>query len=234
MGWLQPLRAAKIPPHHAVRLTPPFKLEGLSSSWPCVACRVASSPAPAPATYTPSPPSLRLASGLRPLSSLSSFYSTSSSLSSPLSSSLLFSSPLSSSSSSPLSSYPRLRLAPRPPVLPTRSSARFCSAMCRSRAGLEGSASANVQGRELLPANVVPRHYHLTVEPDFEKLTYNGSVVIDLDVAETSNSVSLHTLELDIHGAKLTSGGQAVRLAIPPPLHSVFRRFFRREEKWTC
>ncbi|PNP55420.1 hypothetical protein THARTR1_04250 [Trichoderma harzianum] len=82
--------------------------------------------------------------------------------------------------------------------------------MCRSRAGLEGSASAAVQGRELLPANVVPRHYHLTVEPDFEKLTYNGSVVIDLDVAETSNSISLHTLELDIHGAKLSSGGQAV------------------------
>lgn len=83
--------------------------------------------------------------------------------------------------------------------------------MCRSRAGLEGSASAAVQGRELLPANVIPRHYHLTVEPDFEKLTYNGSVVIDLDVAETSNSISLHTLELDIHGAKLSSGGQAVR-----------------------
>lgn len=92
--------------------------------------------------------------------------------------------------------------------------------MCRSRAGLEGSSVA-VQSRELLPANVVPRHYHLTIDTDFDKLTYKGTVVIDLDVAETSNSVSLHTLELDIHSVKLSSGGQAVKLDIPSPLLSV-------------
>lgn len=85
--------------------------------------------------------------------------------------------------------------------------------MCRSRAGLEGSSVA-VQSRELLPANVVPRHYHLTVDTDFDKLTYKGTVVIDLDVAETSSSISLHTLELEIHSAKLSSGGQAVKLEI--------------------
>lgn len=92
--------------------------------------------------------------------------------------------------------------------------------MCRSRAGLEGSSVA-VQSRELLPANVVPRHYHLTIDTDFDKLTYKGTVVIDLDVAETSNSVSLHTLELDIHSVKLSSGGQAVKLDIPSPPLSV-------------
>ncbi|KAG7292540.1 hypothetical protein NEMBOFW57_002575 [Staphylotrichum longicolle] len=68
----------------------------------------------------------------------------------------------------------------------------------------------NVQGRELLPANVVPRHYHVTLEPDLKKLTFDGTVVIDLDVAEDSKSISLHTLELDIHSAKITSGGKTV------------------------
>jgi aminopeptidase 2 len=97
--------------------------------------------------------------------------------------------------------------------------------MCRSRAGLEGSSVA-VQSRELLPANVVPRHYHLTVDTDFDKLTYKGTVVIDLDVAETSNSISLHTLELEIHSAKLSSGGQAVRLAKSYPFPFAFNSSF--------
>ncbi|KAK5991684.1 YscII [Cladobotryum mycophilum] len=82
--------------------------------------------------------------------------------------------------------------------------------MCRSRSGEEGAAAASFQGRELLPTNVVPQHYHVTLEPDFDKLTYNGTVVIDLDVAEDSSSISLNTLELDIHSAKLSSAGQVV------------------------
>ncbi|SPQ18710.1 e6161c0a-8b7d-450a-8963-9931011f78fc [Thermothielavioides terrestris] len=72
------------------------------------------------------------------------------------------------------------------------------------------AGGVNVQGRELLPANVIPRHYHVTLEPDFKKLTFDGTVVIDLDVAEDSKSISLHTLELDIHEAKITSGGHTV------------------------
>ncbi|KAK4152423.1 peptidase family M1-domain-containing protein [Chaetomidium leptoderma] len=82
--------------------------------------------------------------------------------------------------------------------------------MCGTHSAAEMAGGVNVQGRELLPANVIPRHYHVTLEPDFKKLTFEGTVVIDLDVAEDSKSVSLHTLELDIHNAKITSGGQTV------------------------
>jgi aminopeptidase 2 len=78
------------------------------------------------------------------------------------------------------------------------------------------AGGVNVQGRELLPANVIPRHYHVTLEPNFENFTFDGTVVIDLDVAEDSKSISLHTLEIDIHSAKITSGGQTVRLVRPP------------------
>lgn len=81
--------------------------------------------------------------------------------------------------------------------------------------GDEASA-VNVQSRELLPTNVVPRHYHVTLETNFEKFTFDGTVAIDLDVAEDSKSVSLHTLELDIHSTKITSDGKTVRLGSPP------------------
>lgn len=83
--------------------------------------------------------------------------------------------------------------------------------MCRTQAAADVASGVNVQSRELLPANVIPRHYHVTLEPDFEKLTFEGTVVIDLDVAEDSKSIALHTLELDIHNAKVTSGGQTIR-----------------------
>jgi aminopeptidase 2 len=70
---------------------------------------------------------------------------------------------------------------------------------------LAGTGVVNIQARELLPTNVVPRHYDITLEPDFEKFTFDGTVAIDLDVAEDSQSISLHTLELDIHNAKVSS-----------------------------
>ncbi|KAK3341528.1 peptidase family M1-domain-containing protein [Lasiosphaeria hispida] len=82
--------------------------------------------------------------------------------------------------------------------------------MCRTQATAEVAGGVNIQARELLPANVIPRHYHVTLEPDFKKLTFEGTVVIDLDVVDDSKSISLHTIELDIHNAKITSGGQTI------------------------
>ena len=70
------------------------------------------------------------------------------------------------------------------------------------------------KGREILPANVVPRHYDLTLEPDFKKLTYEGKVIVDLDVIEDSTSISLNTLELDIHTTKIISGSHTIRSVI--------------------
>ncbi|KAJ2899741.1 putative aminopeptidase 2 protein [Zalerion maritima] len=85
--------------------------------------------------------------------------------------------------------------------------------MCRYQNMLEdgGSGGPGVQlGRELLPTNVVPTHYDLTLEPDFSKLTFGGTAVIDLDVARDSTSIAFHTLELDIHSVKVLSGGAVI------------------------
>lgn len=60
---------------------------------------------------------------------------------------------------------------------------RYCSHrrnMCRQfGAENEGSAMAVQQAREVLPTNVKPLHYDLTLEPDFDKATYEGSVTIE-------------------------------------------------------
>lgn len=95
--------------------------------------------------------------------------------------------------------------------------------MCRAQAGVDqtggGAAPGSTHGRELLPSNVIPRHYHVTLEPDFDKLTFDGTVVIDLDVAQESSSVSLNTLELDVHSSKLSADGQTVDQAPKVSFH---------------
>lgn len=60
---------------------------------------------------------------------------------------------------------------------------RFCShqrAMCRHLAADSPSASLDVsKGREVLPKNVKPLHYDLTLEPNFKTFEYDGKVVIE-------------------------------------------------------
>ncbi|GES62400.1 aminopeptidase 2 [Aspergillus terreus] len=81
--------------------------------------------------------------------------------------------------------------------------------MCGSRRG-ETSGSTNVHGREVLPTNVKPVHYDLTLEPNFDSFTYNGTVVIDLQVAEDSTSIALNSNEIDIHSAIVSAQGSVV------------------------
>lgn len=58
---------------------------------------------------------------------------------------------------------------------------RHCSHrrnMCL-REDISGSSVAVAQKREVLPTNVKPTHYDLTLEPDLEKFTYKGQVTIE-------------------------------------------------------
>ncbi|GAD98240.1 aminopeptidase [Paecilomyces variotii No. 5] len=93
-----------------------------------------------------------------------------------------------------------------------QTSKRYCSyrRMCHARHADVPSGSTNVQGREVLPTNVKPLHYDLTLEPDFEKFTYEGTVIIDLDVVEDTNSISLNSNEIDIHSTTVSAGGAVV------------------------
>ena len=51
--------------------------------------------------------------------------------------------------------------------------------MCKREADLGGGQTGINSHREVLPTNVKPIHYDLTLEPDFEKFTYDGKVVIE-------------------------------------------------------
>ena len=66
------------------------------------------------------------------------------------------------------------------------------------------------QGREVLPKNVKPVHYDLTLEPNFETFKFEGTVVIDFDVVEDTTSIALNTVELDIHETTVESNGATV------------------------
>lgn len=72
----------------------------------------------------------------------------------------------------------------------------------------------NNKGREILPGNVIPRHYDLTLEPDLENFTFKGTVVVDLDVVEKSSFISLNTLELEIQKAEILSGPNLLRWVV--------------------
>jgi aminopeptidase 2 len=47
--------------------------------------------------------------------------------------------------------------------------------MCRQ---FDSTGSTTVPDREVLPTNVQPYHYELTLEPNFEKFTFKGTVEI--------------------------------------------------------
>jgi len=49
------------------------------------------------------------------------------------------------------------------------------------------------KGREVLPANVKPTHYDITLEPDLEAFTYTGKVIIELASLSKLVHVSLLT-----------------------------------------
>ena len=70
----------------------------------------------------------------------------------------------------------------RTKVILQSSQHRHCSYrnMCRSMADISGSIDIT-KNREVLPTNVVPRHYDLTLEPDFEKFKFNGTGELKVD-----------------------------------------------------
>ena len=98
---------------------------------------------------------------------------------------------------------------------PLPATRRHCShrrTMCRHQREIEGANSSMdiASGREVLPKNVKPLHYDLTLEPNFETFKYEGTVTIELDVVEDTKSISLNTLDLDIHETIIKSGSNTV------------------------
>jgi len=66
--------------------------------------------------------------------------------------------------------------------------------------------------RNLLPADLEPEVYNLTLEPNLEKFTFEGVVKVSCDVKVASDVVSLHAKELLVSEAEFTleGGGKPV------------------------
>ena len=78
---------------------------------------------------------------------------------------------------------------------------RNCSfKMCRHSIA---SGSTNVVQREVLPTNVKPLHYDLSLKPDLVNFTFDGSEVIDFHVNEPTDYITLNCLEIEIQSAKI-------------------------------
>lgn len=60
------------------------------------------------------------------------------------------------------------------------------------------NSSSAVPGRQVLPTNVKPQHYYLSLEPLFDTFKFNGEVTIDLDVKKSSDFITLHTVDLEL------------------------------------
>jgi aminopeptidase N len=63
--------------------------------------------------------------------------------------------------------------------------------------------------RQVLPGNVVPIHYDLTLSPDLDALTFQGKVLITVSVAARTSHVTLNAVGLTLDHATVDGGNHA-------------------------
>ncbi|XP_049868546.1 glutamyl aminopeptidase-like isoform X2 [Pectinophora gossypiella] len=73
----------------------------------------------------------------------------------------------------------------------------------KSLKGDEASHAKSINYR--LPRNVVPKNYKLMLQPDFHNKTFKGTVIITIDVIQTTNQIVLHSENLEIHSIFLST-----------------------------
>ncbi len=57
-----------------------------------------------------------------------------------------------------------------------------------------------------LPRNAVPTNYKITVKPDAAKLSFTGQTAIDINLVQSSKSITMHAAELTFAKATIRSG----------------------------
>jgi len=62
--------------------------------------------------------------------------------------------------------------------------------------------------RVLLPSSVRPKKYQVSLTPDLEHHTFDGSELVELDVKSTTDRVVLHAAELEFHSVQLLQNGK--------------------------
>lgn len=65
------------------------------------------------------------------------------------------------------------------------------------------NSGAPLVDREVLPSAIKPINYNVTLEPNFEDFTFEGEETITLKVAESTNTITLNTLEIEYLQVKI-------------------------------
>ena len=81
-----------------------------------------------------------------------------------------------------------------------RAGRLLCFLLFACSAALSADAS---QERIILPTNVIPTHYDIAIVPDSAELTFTGSVTIDLDIVESTPSITLNVADLALSRVQL-------------------------------
>lgn len=55
-----------------------------------------------------------------------------------------------------------------------------------------------------LSRSIVPKHYDLTIQPNFESFTFDGHVRIDIEIEQTTNRIILNAVDLEINQAMIS------------------------------
>jgi len=66
-----------------------------------------------------------------------------------------------------------------------------------------------------LPKDIVPRHYAIEIQPDLEKFSFRGSVIVDLEVLKPAKEIVLNAHDLEITKATLLGKSE---VALQPKL----------------
>lgn len=61
-----------------------------------------------------------------------------------------------------------------------------------------------------LPKSAIPTHYTISIKPDLDAFTFTGDEVISVTVPKRTNSIVLHSAEIEIFSAKYVSGKTAL------------------------
>src|ERR1700724_54255 len=77
---------------------------------------------------------------------------------------------------------------------------------------MKGSAMSNPYSR---PSTVIPAAYRLRLSPDLEAATFEGTVEIDVEIAEPVTSIALNAIELEVAPATVRSGEHELVSARP-------------------
>ena len=64
----------------------------------------------------------------------------------------------------------------------------------------------------LVPANVKPVKYQITLEPDLEKFTFKGTVLTEVEILEATSSITMNSVEIEVQSCAVTSGGNTLTL----------------------